>query len=72
MDQLLRADGLTTQQAALITVVDLLGTRSLSQAAAALGDHAPAGRRTGQEAEVPVRAQAWALNTPRHSVIVWD
>jgi DNA-binding MarR family transcriptional regulator len=37
MDQLLRADGLTTQQAALITAVDLLGTPSLSQAAAALG-----------------------------------
>jgi len=37
MDQLLRADGLTTQQAAIITVVDLLGTPSLSQAAAALG-----------------------------------
>jgi DNA-binding MarR family transcriptional regulator len=37
MDQLLRADSLTTQQAAMITVVDLLGTPSLSQAAAALG-----------------------------------
>ena len=37
MDQLLRADGLTTQQAAMITVVDLLGTPSLSQAATALG-----------------------------------
>jgi DNA-binding MarR family transcriptional regulator len=37
MDQLLRADGLTTQQAALITVVDMLGTPSLSQAATALG-----------------------------------
>jgi DNA-binding MarR family transcriptional regulator len=37
MDQLLRADSLTTQQAALITVVDLLGTPSLSQAATALG-----------------------------------
>jgi len=37
MDQLLRPDGLTTQQAALITVADLLGTPSLSQAAAALG-----------------------------------
>ena len=37
MDQLLRADGLTTQQAAIITVVDLLGTPSLSQAATALG-----------------------------------
>jgi DNA-binding MarR family transcriptional regulator len=37
MDQLLRGDGLTTQQAALITVVDMLGTPSLSQAAAALG-----------------------------------
>lgn len=37
MDQLLRADGLTTQQAALITVVDLLGTPSLSQAATSLG-----------------------------------
>ena len=36
MDQLLRADGLTTQQAAMITVVDLLGTPSLSQAATAL------------------------------------
>src|SRR3974390_2710919 len=35
--QELRADGLTTQQAAIITVVDLLGTPSLSQAAAALG-----------------------------------
>jgi len=37
MDQLLRADGLTTQQAAMITVIDLLGTPSLSQAAVALG-----------------------------------
>jgi DNA-binding MarR family transcriptional regulator len=37
MDQLLRGDGLTTQQAAMIIVVDLLGTPSLSQAAAALG-----------------------------------
>jgi DNA-binding MarR family transcriptional regulator len=37
MDQLLRADGLTTQQAALITIVDMLGTPSLSQAATALG-----------------------------------
>ena len=37
MDQLLRGDGLTTQQAAMITVVDLLGTPSLSQAATALG-----------------------------------
>ena len=37
MDQLLRADGLTTQQAAMITVVDLLGTPSLSQAATAFG-----------------------------------
>ena len=37
MDQLLRADGLTTQQAAMITVVDMLGTPSLSQAATALG-----------------------------------
>ena len=37
MDQLLRGDGLTTQQAALITIVDMLGTPSLSQAAAALG-----------------------------------
>lgn len=37
MDQRLRADGLTTQQAAMITVVDLLGTPSLSQAAVALG-----------------------------------
>jgi hypothetical protein len=31
------ADSLTTQQAAMITVVDLLGTPSLSQAATALG-----------------------------------
>jgi DNA-binding MarR family transcriptional regulator len=37
MDQLLRADGLTTQQAALITVVDMFGTPSLSQTATALG-----------------------------------
>jgi DNA-binding MarR family transcriptional regulator len=37
MDQLLRADGLTTQQAALITIVDLLGTPSLSKAATMLG-----------------------------------
>jgi DNA-binding MarR family transcriptional regulator len=37
MDQLLKSDGLTTQQAALITVVDLLGTPSLSEAAAAFG-----------------------------------
>ena len=37
MDQLLREDGLTTQQAAMITIVDLLGSPSLSQAAAAFG-----------------------------------
>ena len=37
MDQRLRPDGLTTQQAALITVVDNLGAPSLSMAAAALG-----------------------------------
>ena len=37
MDQRLRPDGLTTQQAALITAVDALGTPSLSQTAAALG-----------------------------------
>ena len=37
MDQQLRPDGLTTQQAALITAVDVLGTPSLSQTAAALG-----------------------------------
>jgi DNA-binding MarR family transcriptional regulator len=37
MDQRLRPDGLTTQQAALITVVDAMGAPSLSQAAAALG-----------------------------------
>jgi DNA-binding MarR family transcriptional regulator len=37
MDQILRADGLTTQQAALITVVEAIGAPSLSQAATALG-----------------------------------
>jgi len=37
MDQLLRADSLTTQQAAIITVVDMLGTPSLSKAATAFG-----------------------------------
>jgi MarR family transcriptional regulator, transcriptional regulator for hemolysin len=37
MDQLLRPDGLTTQQAALITAIDVLGMPSLSQTAAALG-----------------------------------
>lgn len=37
MDQRLRADGLTTQQAALITVVEAIGEPSLSQAAVALG-----------------------------------
>ncbi len=37
MDQLLRADGLTTQQAALITAVESIGAPSLSEAAAALG-----------------------------------
>jgi DNA-binding MarR family transcriptional regulator len=36
MDQRLRPDGLTTQQAALITVVDAFGTPSLKQVAAAL------------------------------------
>jgi DNA-binding MarR family transcriptional regulator len=36
MDQQLRPDGLTTQQAALISVVDALGRPSLSEAAAAL------------------------------------
>jgi DNA-binding MarR family transcriptional regulator len=36
MDQQLRPDGLTTQQAALISVVDAIGRPSLSEAAAAL------------------------------------
>lgn len=36
MDQQLRPDNLTTQQAALISVVDAIGRPSLSQAAAAL------------------------------------
>lgn len=37
MDERLRSDGLTTQQAALITVVSALGKPSLAEAAAALG-----------------------------------
>lgn len=37
MDDRLRADGLTTQQAALLTVVASLGRPSLNEAAAALG-----------------------------------
>ena len=37
MDQLLREDGLTTQQAALVTVIDALGAPSIGQAADALG-----------------------------------
>ena len=37
MDQRLRADGLTTQQAALTTIIDAIGEPTLSQAAAALG-----------------------------------
>ncbi|MEU8077769.1 MarR family winged helix-turn-helix transcriptional regulator [Catellatospora citrea] len=37
MDERLRADGLTTQQAALLTLVGALGTPSLKQAAAGLG-----------------------------------
>jgi DNA-binding MarR family transcriptional regulator len=37
MDELLRADGLTTQQAALISVAEALSGPSLSHAAAALG-----------------------------------
>ena len=37
MDERLRADGLTTQQAALLTAVTALNGPSLSQAAAALG-----------------------------------
>ena len=37
MDELLRTDGLTTQQAALISVAEALSGPSLSQAAAALG-----------------------------------
>ncbi len=37
MDQLLREDQLTTQQAALITIVDTLGQPSMKQAATALG-----------------------------------
>ncbi|TYC18549.1 winged helix DNA-binding protein [Actinomadura syzygii] len=37
MDQRLRADGLTTQQAALLTVVTALGQPSLSEAADAMG-----------------------------------
>lgn len=37
MDERLRADGLTTQQAALITVVKAMGKPSLAEAAAALG-----------------------------------
>lgn len=37
MDQRLRADGLTTQQGALTTIIDAIGEPTLSQAAAALG-----------------------------------
>jgi DNA-binding MarR family transcriptional regulator len=37
MDDRLRTDGLTTQQAALLTLVAALGTPSLKQAAAGLG-----------------------------------
>jgi len=37
MDELLRADGLTTQQAALIGVAEALSSPSLSEAAGALG-----------------------------------
>jgi DNA-binding MarR family transcriptional regulator len=37
MDRLLREDGLTTQQAALLTVVDALDRPSIGQAAEALG-----------------------------------
>jgi DNA-binding MarR family transcriptional regulator len=37
MDERLREDGLTTQQAALITVVSAMGKPSLAEAAAALG-----------------------------------
>lgn len=37
MDDLLRADGLTTQQAALLTAVNALGAPSLKEAAAVLG-----------------------------------
>lgn len=37
MDDRLRADGLTTQQAALLTAVRSLGTPALTEAAAALG-----------------------------------
>ena len=37
MDQLLRHDGLTTQQAVLTTIIDTRGEPSIKQAAAALG-----------------------------------
>jgi DNA-binding MarR family transcriptional regulator len=37
MDQLLREDGLTTQQAALVTVIDAVDRPSIGQAAQALG-----------------------------------
>ncbi len=37
MDQRLSADGLTTQQAVLITIVEALGRPTLTQAAAAMG-----------------------------------
>jgi DNA-binding MarR family transcriptional regulator len=37
MDEALRVDGLTTQQAALITAVEAVGSPSLTQAAAVLG-----------------------------------
>jgi len=37
MDQVLRPEGLTTQQTALVGIVDAIGAPSLSQAAAALG-----------------------------------
>jgi Fur family transcriptional regulator, stress-responsive regulator len=37
MDEALRGDGLTTQQAALITAVEAMGSPSLTQAAAVLG-----------------------------------
>jgi hypothetical protein len=61
MDQLLRADGLTTQQAALIAVVEATGAPSLSQSRRRARHHAPERQADRRRA----RAQGIPAHRPR-------
>jgi DNA-binding MarR family transcriptional regulator len=80
MDHQLRPDGLTTQQAALITVTDMIGTPTLSQAATALGSTHQNTRQLANSLERKGFLRVTAdqhdarirrLHTTRHSRAYW-